>query len=129
MERTLRKNKKGFTLVEVIVVIAIIAILAAVTIPTLIGFVNKAEEAEVLSDARAVLIAVQAEAMSSREEFDDTVTVESKATEINNWIGEALVDDTNTTATTSDYKVTALTYDNGEYTATYDGSEFTVAKN
>lgn len=128
MERTLRKNKKGFTLVEVIVVIAIIAILAAVTIPTLIGFVNKAEEAEVLSDARAVLIAVQAEAMSSGEEFTGAVT-EDKATAINNWIDEDLVDDTNTTATTSDYKVTALTYDNGEYTATYDGSEFTVAKN
>ena len=37
-------NKKGFTIVELVIVIAVIAILAAVLIPTFVGLVNKANE-------------------------------------------------------------------------------------
>jgi type IV pilus assembly protein PilA len=36
-------NKKGFTLIELIVVIAIIAILAAILIPALLNYINAAE--------------------------------------------------------------------------------------
>jgi type IV pilus assembly protein PilA len=38
------KNKKGFTLVEVIVVAVIVAILAAVAIPLYIGYVNSSRQ-------------------------------------------------------------------------------------
>ncbi|MBQ8448349.1 MAG: type II secretion system protein [Clostridia bacterium] len=38
-------NKKGFTIVELVIVIAVIAILAAVLIPTFVGLVNKANQA------------------------------------------------------------------------------------
>ena len=37
-------NKKGMTLVEVIVVLVILAILAAVLVPTMIGWIDKANE-------------------------------------------------------------------------------------
>ena len=37
-----RSNKKGFTIVELVIVIAVIAILAAVLIPTIAGLVKKA---------------------------------------------------------------------------------------
>lgn len=48
----LRKtNKKGFTLVELIVVIAIIAIIAAIAIPTTIVYVGRAYDSSAQSEA------------------------------------------------------------------------------
>ncbi len=48
------KNKKGFTLIELIVVIAIIAVLAAVLIPSLLGFVHRARVSQANSNAKNV---------------------------------------------------------------------------
>ena len=39
-----RNNKKGFTIVELVIVIAVIAILAAVLIPTFSGVIEKANK-------------------------------------------------------------------------------------
>lgn len=46
-------NKKGFTIVELVVVIAVIAILAAVLIPTFSNVVDKANESKAMQEARA----------------------------------------------------------------------------
>ena len=46
-------NKKGFTIVELVVVIAVIAILAAVLIPTFSNFVDKANESKAMQEAQA----------------------------------------------------------------------------
>jgi prepilin-type N-terminal cleavage/methylation domain-containing protein len=54
------KNRKGFTLIELIVVIAILGILAAVLVPQLGGFTDKAKQAQVLSDAAAAATAADA---------------------------------------------------------------------
>ena len=54
------KNRKGFTLIELIVVIAILGILAAVLVPQLGGFTAKAEQAQVLTDAAAAATAADA---------------------------------------------------------------------
>ena len=47
-----KTNKKGFTIVELVIVIAVIAILAAVLIPTFSGVVEKANHSSVKSAAR-----------------------------------------------------------------------------
>ena len=41
-----KSNKKGFTVVELVIVIAVIAILAAVLIPTFAGLIQKANESK-----------------------------------------------------------------------------------
>lgn len=52
-------NKKGFTLVEVIVVLVILAILAALMIPAMTGWIDKAQEQKYVADARLVYVAAQ----------------------------------------------------------------------
>ncbi|MEG0873922.1 MAG: prepilin-type N-terminal cleavage/methylation domain-containing protein [Clostridiales bacterium] len=56
------KNKKGFTLVEVIVVLVILAILAAILVPKLIGWIDQAKEKTATGEAHLVLSALQADA-------------------------------------------------------------------
>jgi prepilin-type N-terminal cleavage/methylation domain-containing protein len=55
MLQKLRSNKKGFTLIELMIVIAIIGILAAIAIPNFIAYRNKAYCSAVESDAQAII--------------------------------------------------------------------------
>ena len=66
MKETLKKfqrksNKKGFTLVEIIVVLVILAILAAIAVPAVFGYVNDAKEAKYVQEARSIYIVLQTE--------------------------------------------------------------------
>jgi type IV pilus assembly protein PilA len=53
MLNKLMKNKKGFTLIELIVVIAILGILAAVLVPSIGNYVEKSKTGVALSEAAA----------------------------------------------------------------------------
>jgi len=53
-----RRNKKGFTLIELIVVIAIIAILAAIAIPSFIGITDEANKKVDVANATNIATAV-----------------------------------------------------------------------
>ncbi|MCI1480733.1 MAG: type II secretion system GspH family protein [Eggerthellaceae bacterium] len=57
--KKLLKKKGGFTLVELIVVLVILAILAAILVPTLLGYINKAQDEKNYSTAQTVRVAAQ----------------------------------------------------------------------
>lgn len=59
--KNLRRNKKGFTLVEVIVVLVILAILIAIAVPSVMKYIDDANDAKYLAEARAVYVAAEAE--------------------------------------------------------------------
>ena len=63
--KKLMKNKKGFTIVELVIVIAVIGILAGVLIPTFSGIVNKANESGSLQKATSAMKTVLAQSSSA----------------------------------------------------------------
>lgn len=80
MRKDLKKNKKGFTLVEIIVVLLIIGILLAITIPSIMGYVGKAKDAQIQADARTAYVGAQT--ITAREVATDSAvtntTIEGK---------------------------------------------------
>lgn len=73
--KKLRKNDKGFTLVELIVVLVILALLAAILVPALLGYIDKAKKEKNYQAAQEVHTAVQALATESYGKGDSTPTM------------------------------------------------------
>lgn len=67
-----KMNKKGFTIVELVIVIAVIAILAAVLIPTFTGVINAAHESAALQEATASYKDAYAVALADDGVIDET---------------------------------------------------------
>lgn len=117
------KEKKGFTLVELIVVLVILAILAALLIPALTGYIDKAKNKSVIAETRQAVMAAQTlvdEEYGKTNEVGGTATLNASAEEIKKL---AEVDGTvdKNTLEVKDGKITKLTYTNakGDKTCTY----------
>lgn len=83
--KRLQKNKKGFTLVELIVVIAILGVLAAILVPAFTGYVTKSKDAQKIANANSYCTAYQtawADAAAS------SASGTPSATEISTKLGE-----------------------------------------
>lgn len=54
-----KKNRKGFSLVELIVVLVIMAILAAALVPTLVGYIKQTRQSNAKNECAAAVSAAQ----------------------------------------------------------------------
>ena len=131
MLNKLRKNnKKGFTLVELIVVLVILAILAALLIPALTGYIDKAKEKQVIAETRSCVMAAQT--LADEKYGEDGEDLTDTVTNIKNDVEDlADVKGTVNSFTVNGGKVTALSYTgegSGAKRCSYDSStgEYTV---
>lgn len=125
------KNKKGFTLVELIVVLAI---LAALLIPALTGYIDKANKEKVIVEARMVVMAAQTEASSlygkagagnnlSTATPDSLNAAAAEAIKLAEMSGKEV----GATATlTNEGKVEKAIYTNSLYTVVYENGSYNV---
>lgn len=128
-------NKKGFTLIEIVIVIVIIAILAAILVPNLTRWIDKAKLSALKSEADTVRNAVAAQVISevkndkdikgaTQDDFDDTfweqisknvnTTVQCKDEDKNGYV----------TFEIQDGGLISFTYSSDGHVATFDGSEW-----
>ena len=77
-----KTNRKGFTIVELVIVIAVIAILAAVLIPTFAGMIDKANDSKALQNATNVLKAYIADNAATDEDVDLYILVDTTYFEV-----------------------------------------------
>lgn len=52
--KRLMQNRKGFTLIEIIVVVVVLAVLMAVAVPSVLKYVNEADDAKYMAEARSI---------------------------------------------------------------------------
>ena len=85
------KNRRGFTLVELIVVLASLAVLASLLIPALTGYIDRAKRDQVVAETRMLHEAVQtvaSEAYASNEwqsdkDISSFITIDRNSTRLN----------------------------------------------
>lgn len=134
------KNRKGFSLVELIVCLVIMAILAAALVPTLIGYIKQTRQSNAKNEAAQVVQAAQTITSSAFASPDKTYVNQSSGgnvvfTDFNTFLsgGESVVktlaevDGAVADITISDGVVTGVKYtaQNGDK-VTYSSGTYTV---
>lgn len=125
-----QRDRGGFTLVELIVVLAILAILATLLIPTMTGYIDKANEEKIIAETRMAVMAAQT-VVSENYARDPEAWVEEKELTSMEDTGNKLLQEIKELSETSgdiqsvtvvNGKVTALSYANGKVTCEYHSS-------
>lgn len=125
MIKKLKENKKGFTLVELIVVLVILAILAALLVPALTGYIDKAKEKSITAETRSAVMAAQT---LVDEEYADVAVGDNSVqiggttdgnVKVEDIIKLAEISGTINSATVTNGKVTQLSYTNKGKTCVY----------
>ena len=135
-------KRKGFTLVEVIIVLVILAILAAILIPSLTGYIDKANEKTSVANCRSFVMAAQTilsetygedssklKSISSSTAPGKTVDASSydliqkmfKLSELDQSKFKADIE------ASANGKISKVEFDDGKYKVTFDNSKY-VAK-
>ena len=105
-----KSNKKGFTLVEIIVVLVILAILAAIAVPSVLGYVNEAKDERYIQEARSIYVVIQTEtakydALSETVNYSTYGEIATKATEMTGLKAISITDSSATSGDRSQYTV------------------------
>lgn len=123
----LKNNKKGFTLIEIIVVVVILAVLMAVAVPSLLKYLDTAQEAPALTETHAIVTAAQKRVIEKYSQTKDENTILT-ATD-NKWIEDFVNEGGKIygSVTVTNKEVTKLIYhaSNGLYVK-YENQEYKV---
>lgn len=145
LKKKLRKDKRGFTLVELIVVLVILAILIALLIPTLTGYIDNANKKKVATEGRQILMAAKTVAADDYNSSEATKNLCGKTvTDLTLKAAGASADDPSiaklaevdaskyesvSITFAADGTVTKLEYKGKKFTATFDGTAWSTKKN
>ena len=77
-----RTDKKGFTIVELVIVIAVIAILAAVLIPNISKLVRKANESNARAEAKNLITEMLADILTGKDGDADLLVLSNKGKDV-----------------------------------------------
>ncbi|WP_434510797.1 type II secretion system protein [Desulfitobacterium sp. AusDCA] len=106
----LKKNKKGFTLVELVVVIAIIGILATILVPRFVGFTDDARVNAARSEAKNIYSIETTNFAQTGSWVEPVVTDEGKSN------ATSVITTTGTTPQTYTFQGTITDFDAGSFT-------------
>lgn len=124
----LKQDKKGFTLIEIVIVLVIIAILSAMLVPSMMGWIDDSKKKSFLQEARSALTATQAEIANLYVAGETNIPTSfaegsSNLDGVSKKVGRTVAPD-DIKWTVVDNEVATFTYSDDKYTVTWDGDKW-----